>query len=116
VDATCSGLGVLGRNPDSRWRKQKEDLLRLQKLQLEILFNAANLVKKGGVLVYSTCTLTREENDFVIEKFLEKRRDFKLTDASLYVDSEVVDQSGFVRTFPHIHKMDGGFAARLTSS
>ena len=116
VDAPCSGLGVLGRNPDSRWRKQKEDLLRLQKLQLEILFNAANLVKKGGVLVYSTCTLTREENDLVIEKFLEKRRDFKLTDASLYMDSEVVDESGFVRTFPHIHKMDGGFAARLDSS
>jgi len=116
VDAPCSGLGVLGRNPDSKWRKQKEDLLRLQKLQLEILFNAANLVKKGGVLVYSTCTLTREENDFVIEKFLEKRRDFKLTDASLYMDSEVVDESGFVRTFPHIHKMDGGFAARLDSS
>jgi 16S rRNA (cytosine967-C5)-methyltransferase len=116
VDAPCSGLGVLGRNPDSRWRKQKEDLLRLQKLQLEILFNAANLVKKGGVLVYSTCTLTREENDFVIEKFLEKRENFKLMDASLYVDSEVVDQSGFVRTFPHIHKMDGGFAARLDSS
>jgi 16S rRNA (cytosine967-C5)-methyltransferase len=116
VDAPCSGLGVLGRNPDSKWRKQKEDLLRLQKLQLEILFNAANLVKKGGVLVYSTCTLTREENDFVIEKFLEKRRDFKLTDASLYMDSEVVDESGFVRTFPHIHKMDGSFAARLDSS
>jgi len=116
VDAPCSGLGVLGRNPDSRWRKQKEDWERLQKLQLEILFNAANLVKKGGVVVYSTCTLTREENEFVIEKFLEKRRDFKLTDGSLYVDSDVVDESGFVRTFPHIHKMDGGFAARLNSS
>jgi len=116
VDAPCSGLGVLGRNPDARWRKQKEDWLRLQKLQLEILFNAASLVKKGGVLVYSTCTLTREENDLVIEKFLEKRKDFKLTDASLYMDSEVVDESGFVRTFPHIHKMDGGFAARLDSS
>jgi 16S rRNA (cytosine967-C5)-methyltransferase len=116
VDAPCSGLGVLGRNPDSRWRKQKEDWERLQKLQLEILFNAANLVKKGGVVVYSTCTLTREENEFVIEKFLEKRRDFKLTDGSLYVDSDVVDESGFVRTFPHIHKMDGIFAARLNSS
>ncbi len=116
VDAPCSGLGVLGRNPDSRWRKQKEDLLRLQKIQLEILFNAAGLVKKGGVLVYSTCTLTREENDFVIEKFLEKRKDFRLMDGSLYVDPEVVDESGFVRTFPHIHKMDGGFAARLDSS
>jgi 16S rRNA (cytosine967-C5)-methyltransferase len=113
VDAPCSGLGVLGRNPDSRWRKQKEDGERLQKLQLEILFNAANLVKKGGVVVYSTCTLTREENDSVIEKFLDHRKDFRLTDASVYVDSGVVDESGFVRTFPHIHKMDGSFAARL---
>jgi 16S rRNA (cytosine967-C5)-methyltransferase len=116
VDAPCSGLGVLGRNSDSRWRKKKEDLLRLQKLQLQILSNAANLVKKGGVLVYSTCTITREENECVIERFLEKRRDFKLVDASVYVDSGVVDQSGFARTFPHIHKMDGSFAARLESS
>jgi len=91
-------------------------LLRLQKLQLKILSNAANLVKKGGVLVYSTCTITKEENDQVIERFLEKRRDFKLADASLYVDSRVVDESGFVRTFPHIHKTDGSFAARLQSS
>jgi 16S rRNA (cytosine967-C5)-methyltransferase len=113
VDAPCSGLGVLGRNSDARWKKQKEDLLRLQKLQSEILFNAANLVKRGGVLVYSTCTLTREENDFVIEKFLDHRKDFRLTDASLYVGSEVVDQSVFVRTFPHVHKMDGSFAARM---
>jgi len=113
VDAPCSGLGVLGRNSDARWRKQKEDLLRLQKLQLKILFNAANLVKKEGVLVYSTCTITQEENDFVIRSFLDKRRDFKLVDASLYVNPEVVDESGFVRTFPHIHKMDGSFAARL---
>lgn len=116
VDAPCSGLGVLGKNSDSRWRKQKEDLLRLQKLQIEILSNAADLVKKGGCLVYSTCTITREENDEVIEIFLEKKRDFKLVNASLYVDSGVVDESGFVRTFPHIHKMDGSFAARLESS
>jgi 16S rRNA (cytosine967-C5)-methyltransferase len=115
VDAPCSGLGVLGRNADSRWRKQKEDLLRLQKLQLQILSNAANLVKKGGVLVYSTCAITREENECVIERFLEKRGDFKLVDASLYVDPGVVDESGFIRTFPHVHKMDGSFAARLES-
>lgn len=116
VDAPCSGLGVLRRNSDSRWRKQKEDFLRLQKFQLQILFNAANLVKKGGVLVYSTCTITPEENDQVIESFLRKRRDFKLLDASRYVDSQLVDESGFVRTFPHIHKMDGSFAARLEAS
>ena len=116
VDAPCSGLGVLGRNSDARWRKQKEDLPRLQKLQLEILFNAANLVKKGGVLVYSTCAILAEENDQVIERFLERRRDFKLVDASLYVDPRVVDQTGFVRTFPHVHRMDGSFAARLELS
>ena len=116
VDAPCSGLGVLGRNSDARWRKQKEDLLRLQKIQLEILSNAANLLKKGGVLVYSTCTITAEENDQVIEKFLERRRDFKLVHASPYVNPRVVDQSGFVRTFPHIHRMDGSFAARLELS
>jgi 16S rRNA (cytosine967-C5)-methyltransferase len=116
VDAPCSGLGVLGKNSDSRWRKQKEDLVRLQKLQLQILFNAANLVKKGGVLVYSTCTITPEENDQVIANFLGERGDFKLVDASLHVDSGVVDQSGFVRTLPHIHKMDGTFAARLEAS
>lgn len=116
VDAPCSGLGVLGRNSDARWRKREEDLLRLQKLQLEILLNAAKLVKKGGVLVYSTCTLTREENDQVIERFLEQRRDFKLVNASLHVSPQVVDECGFVRTLPHIHKMDGSFAARLELS
>ncbi len=116
VDAPCSGLGVLGRNSDARWRKKKGDLPRLQKLQLEILSNAASLVKKGGVLVYSTCTITREENDQVIERFLERRGDFRLVGASAYVDSRVVDEFGFVRTFPHIHKTDGSFAARLELS
>jgi 16S rRNA (cytosine967-C5)-methyltransferase len=106
-------LGTLGRNSDARWRKQKEDLLRLQKLQLEILSNAAALLKKGGVLVYSTCTITPEENDWVIEKFLGIRKDFRLRDGSEFVDPEVVDQNGMVRTLPHIHKTDGSFACRL---
>ena len=113
VDAPCSALGTLGRNSDARWRKQKEDLLRLQKLQLEILSNAAGLLKKGGVLVYSTCTITPEENDRVIEKFLGIRKDFRLRDSSEFVDPGVVDQNGMVRTLPHIHKTDGSFACRL---
>jgi len=113
VDAPCSALGTLGRNPDARWRKQKEDPFRLQKLQLKILSNAAELLKKGGVLVYSTCTITPEENEQVIEKFLEQRKDFSLTDSSHFVDSGVVDQNGMVRTLPHVHKTDGSFACRL---
>jgi len=113
IDAPCSALGTLGRNSDARWRKEKEDLLRLQKLQLGILSNSAELLKDGGVLVYSTCTNTPEENDQVINKFLRQRKDFKLKDSSLFVHPEVVDRNGFVRTLPHVHKTDGSFACRL---
>lgn len=113
IDAPCSALGTLGRNPDTRWRKQKEDPSRLQKLQLEILSNAAELLKDGGILVYSTCTITPEENEQVIEKFLEQRKDFRVAEGSRFVDFGVVDQNGMVRTLPHVHKMDGTFACRL---
>lgn len=113
IDAPCSALGTLGRNSDARWRKQEEDLPRLQKLQLEILSNAAELVRRGGILVYSTCTVMPEENEQVIAKFLEKRTDFRLSDSQLIIDSDVLDQNGFVRTLPHVHKMDGSFACRL---
>ena len=113
LDAPCSALGTLGRNSDARWRKQKEDITRLQKLQLEILFHAAELLKSGGVLVYSTCTIMPEENEQVIYRFLEQRKDFKQVDSYLHVDSDVVDEKGFVRTLPQVHKMDGSFACRL---
>jgi 16S rRNA (cytosine967-C5)-methyltransferase len=113
VDAPCSALGTLGRHSDARWTKQEGDLARLQKLQLEILFNAAELLRTGGVLVYSTCTIAPEENDSVIERFLEARGDFNLRNSSEFLGSEVVDQNGMVRTLPHIHKIDGSFACRL---
>lgn len=116
VDAPCSALGTLGRHSDARWTKQEGDLPRLQKLQLEILSNAAKLLKKEGLLVYSTCTVTPEENDHVIERFLKDRGDFKIRHSSDFLDSEVVDQSGMVRTLPHIHKIDGSFACRLEKS
>jgi 16S rRNA (cytosine967-C5)-methyltransferase len=80
---------------------------------LEILFHAAELLKSGGILVYSTCTIMPEENEQVIYRFLEQRKDFKQVDSHLHVDSEVVDEKGFVRTLPQVHKMDGSFACRL---
>jgi 16S rRNA (cytosine967-C5)-methyltransferase len=113
VDAPCSALGTLGRHSDARWRKQKADLPRLQRLQLEILSNASELLKDGGILVYSTCTIMPEENEQVMERFLERRKDFRLVDSSQFVDSSLVDHNGMVRTLPHIHKMDGSFACRL---
>lgn len=113
VDAPCSALGTLGNNPDARWRKQKDHLSRLHLLQLEILSNAANLVKKGGVLVYSTCTMTLEENEQVIEDFLKQNQKFRLMDACDFVTAEVVDSRGWIKTFPYSHKTDGSFACRL---
>jgi 16S rRNA (cytosine967-C5)-methyltransferase len=113
VDAPCSALGTLGGNPDARWRKQRDDPARLHVLQSEILSNAAKLVKEGGVVVYSTCTLTPEENEQVIEEFLSHHPDFRLADASGLVSSEVVDARGMVRTLPHVHRTDGAFACRM---
>ncbi|KPL03777.1 MAG: hypothetical protein AMJ90_03175 [candidate division Zixibacteria bacterium SM23_73_2] len=113
LDAPCTGLGVLGRNADLRWRKKSEEVKRLAKLQLEILLNTADLVKRSGALVYSTCTLTREENDGVVEKFLEKRDDFKKVSAKNFIDKKLVDEKGMVRTFPFEHKLDGSFTCRL---
>jgi 16S rRNA (cytosine967-C5)-methyltransferase len=113
VDAPCTGLGTLRKNSDLRWQKKEDDVKRMKSLQLSILVNAANLVKKGGALVYATCTMTQEENDEVVEELLSQRDDFRLIRASKYVTAEVVDKRGMVRTFPHQHGIDGSFAARL---
>ena len=113
LDAPCSGLGVLGRNSDARWQKKEEDIKRLVKIQSAILFNASKLVKKGGVIVYTTCSLAEEENEKVIEQFLEQRKGFKKENASDFVDKKVVNENGFIRTYPHLQGLDGTFAARL---
>jgi 16S rRNA (cytosine967-C5)-methyltransferase len=113
LDAPCSGLGVLGRNSDARWQKKKEDIKRLAKIQSAILFNASKLVKKDGVIVYTTCSLAEEENEKVIEQFLEQRKDFKKEDASDFIDKSIVNKKGYVRTYPHLHGLDGTFTVKL---
>ncbi|NLT95000.1 MAG: 16S rRNA (cytosine(967)-C(5))-methyltransferase RsmB [Clostridia bacterium] len=115
VDAPCSGLGVLGRRPDARWRKNSQDITELQIIQKEILQEAARLVKPGGVLVYSTCTITREENNDVIEDFLNNNQDFYL-DRNLvkFLPYESQDgQEGWIQFLPFRHQMDGFFIARM---
>jgi 16S rRNA (cytosine967-C5)-methyltransferase len=82
-------------------------------LQKEILTDAAELVRSGGRLIYSTCTIDPEENDKVVEWFLEHHQEFRLEPAPGYVHASFCDERGYVRTFPHRHNMDGGFAARL---
>jgi len=117
VDAPCSGLGVLRRRPDARWRIKPEDLPAIVKLQAEILESASRCVKDGGVLVYSTCTLLREENMGQVENFLAGHPEFVLEDLSPFLpgalDQEGTLTEGYLQIYPHRHGMDGFFIARL---
>lgn len=113
VDAPCSGLGVLAKKPDAKWKREQEDLVTLANIQHAILANAAQLVKDGGILVYSTCTMEPEENAEIIREFLSQHPDFEVDRAEKFVDGSLVNSDGFVETFPHKHGMDGSFSARL---
>lgn len=116
IDAPCSGLGVLRKKPDIKWKREPEDIPRLVKQQLSLLENGARLLKPGGVLVYSTCTTEPEENVGVVREFLSKYSEFHIEDASPYMNKALVTPEGFVETFPHRHQVDGSFAARLIKS
>ncbi len=115
VDAPCSGLGTLRRNPDARWRVRAGDPGRLAEVQISILSNAAAVVRPGGSLVFSTCTLMPEENEEIADSFLKKFPDFELAPAATAPSEvrELVGPDGFLHCFPHIHDTDGFFAARF---
>ncbi|MBI2419842.1 MAG: 16S rRNA (cytosine(967)-C(5))-methyltransferase RsmB [Ignavibacteriales bacterium] len=113
TDVPCSGFGTLSKKPDIKWKKELLDIKQITKLQYKILSHAATFVKPGGTLVYSTCTIEPEENEEVVFKFLSENPNFKIESAEKFIPSAVVDSHGFIRTLPHIHKVDGAFAARL---
>jgi 16S rRNA (cytosine967-C5)-methyltransferase len=122
VDAPCSGLGTLHRNPEAKWRRKPEDIHRLRSLQLALLQNVSSPLKPGGVLVYSTCTLTTEENDQVVDGFLKGNPNFMVEDLHSFMPSSwhpLLDEKGFYRTYPRMlvedeeYRMDGFFAARI---
>ena len=115
VDAPCSGLGALRRNPDARWRVRPADPAKLGAVQLTLLERAAEVVSPGGSLVYSTCTVLSEENEDVIEQFLEAHPGFRLVAPEFLPPAlaPALDEKGFMRCYPHINDSDGFFAARL---
>ncbi len=115
VDAPCSGLGTLRRNPDLRWRLRPEDPPRLAELQRALLGNVAFALRPGGSLVYSTCTLTHEENQDVVEGFLAEWPEFeRAAPATLPAGIRpLCDERGALRCLPHRHDTDGFFAVRL---
>jgi 16S rRNA (cytosine967-C5)-methyltransferase len=116
VDAPCSGLGVLGRRADARWRKGMETLRELPPIQLELLASGARRVRPGGVLVYSVCSFEPEETSAVLERFLATHPQFALEDAARFLPAAAVQPGGTMLVLPHVHGCDGAFAARLRKS
>ncbi len=114
LDAPCTGTGVLSKRADLRWRRTPEELEASVKLQEELLEEAANLVKKGGRLVYSTCSIEPEENWEQIQKFLGKMDNFELEKLDDFLPEEVLAEDGYAyQTYPHKHGCDGHFGVRL---
>jgi 16S rRNA (cytosine967-C5)-methyltransferase len=113
VDAPCSGLGTLTKKPDLKWKRDLGDIRKIANIQYELLKKGASLLKKDGVLVYSTCTIEPEENIEIIKKFLTENQDFKLVNAADTFSSDFLDENGCIQILPHIHGIDGSFAAKL---
>jgi len=113
VDAPCSGLGVLGRRADARWRKGPEVLREMLPAQLELLVAGGRRARPGGVLVYSVCSFEPEETVGVVERFLRQNPSFVLETAAGLLPEPAVDPNGFMQILPHIHGCDGAFAARF---
>lgn len=112
LDAPCSGLGVMLRRPDLRWKKSYGQLKGLAELQLSLLRGIAPLVKFGGVLVYSVCTISQQESKDVVEKFLKEFPEFKL-DSCPNIPSELKSKEKWIQLLPHKHDTDGMFMARF---
>ena len=113
-DVPCSGLGVLGRRADARWSKETGQITELCRIQKKILDQAAQLVKPGGTLIYSTCTITDEENIDQVRAFLERHPEFYLDETlpDCWLDMEK-GQSGYAQFLPFEDGMDGFFIARM---
>jgi 16S rRNA (cytosine967-C5)-methyltransferase len=113
VDAPCTGTGTLSKKPDIKWKKDIFDIHNLNISQLKLLSKAATLVKTGGIIVYSTCSIEPEENFEIVKKFLQDNPNFRFESAKGMFPDELIDENGCIQTLPHIHKTDGAFAARL---
>jgi 16S rRNA (cytosine967-C5)-methyltransferase len=115
VDAPCSGMGTLRRNPDVKWRQQAEGVAELTVKQAAILDGAARLVKFGGRLVYATCSLLEEENDGIVQGFLASHPDFELVPMNKVLAEQRIplEMGDYLKMLPHKHGTDGFFAAVL---
>jgi 16S rRNA (cytosine967-C5)-methyltransferase len=115
IDAPCSGLGTLRRNPDMKWRQSEDDIQQLSIKQASILASAARLVKPGGRVVYATCSLLEEENETIVVNFLSTHEDFFLRPMSEVMAEQKIplEMGEYLRLLPNHSHTDGFFAAVL---
>ncbi|MBP9742399.1 MAG: RsmB/NOP family class I SAM-dependent RNA methyltransferase [Burkholderiales bacterium] len=114
VDAPCSGLGTLRRNPELKFRQTLSTISELNLKQASILSAASKLVKPSGYLVYATCSILPQENQQIVQQFLLKHAEFKLVPAATVIKNPAFARSdGFLVLLPHIHQCDGFFAALM---
>lgn len=115
LDAPCTGIGTLREHPEIKWRLKPTDAARMAAIQSRMLDNAAALVRPGGAVVYSVCSIAPEEGERVVDGFLASHDDFEI-DRSVASRDEfrnVIDARGFMKTRPDLGGLDGFFAARL---
>lgn len=116
IDAPCTGTGTFRRHPDARWRLKTSDLAVMGAMQREILRSASEIVRPGGLLLYSTCSLETEENDTQVERFLTEHKNWRLEPPPEGSVPATVLDAGRLRVLPQRHGTDGAFAARLRRS
>ncbi|MBU1681149.1 MAG: 16S rRNA (cytosine(967)-C(5))-methyltransferase RsmB [Bacteroidetes bacterium] len=113
IDAPCSGLGTLTKKPDIKWKRDLGDVRKLAEIQYKLLSKGASFLKPGGILVYSTCTIEPEENFVIVKNFLEENKNYELISLKNTLDDSLIDENGCLQTFPHLHYIDGAFAAKI---
>lgn len=111
LDAPCSGLGTLRRNPEIKWRLRENDIAGIARLQRDLLRRAAAYVRRGGYLVYSVCSIMEEENEAVVTDFLSHQSEFSCIAPPDMIKGDFAYQGRFFKTYPYHHGMDGFFAA-----
>lgn len=113
IDAPCSGFGIIRRKPEIRYFKESKDIVKLSKLQLDILNTCSKYVKPNGYLIYSTCTIQSEENIGVVNRFLKFNDNFELVDINEYLPDRITTDNKYIQLYPHISGIDGFFISKL---
>jgi 16S rRNA (cytosine967-C5)-methyltransferase len=116
IDAPCTGLGIIRKKPDIKWARNAADKKEITQFQRKILNASSQYVKPGGILVYSTCTIEKEENQDMVKEFIDSNDDFELEDITPYLPEALKESSfetGVIQLFPNVNNIDGFFIARM---